>query len=193
MNLTRNRIRSIGWAFVLTVCIALTVALTLRVNAVKGQVRQTENRIVALKREVQALEVEFQTRANQQQLAALNSVEFGYVAPGAKQYIEGERQLAALGVPRAPGAPKPIRMAHAVSEPDDVPFLAMVSPVASKPDGGDVKAKASAAPPASARALAAPEVPKVAVASDDLIAKAIAGSAMAPPPTRARLAGGIAD
>src|SRR5690606_6287010 len=94
MNLTRNRIHSIGWAVVLSICLAFAVALTLRVNAVKGQVRQTESRIVSLKREIQFLDVEFQTRANQRQLASLNAVEFGYVAPSAGQYIEGERQLA---------------------------------------------------------------------------------------------------
>ncbi len=129
MNLTRNRIQSIGWVFVLTLCFGLTLALTLRVNAVKGQVRQTENRIVSLQREIRFLEVEYQARGNQQQLAALNSIEFGYVAPAAAQYIEGERQLASLGMPRAPDAPKPIRMAHAVTETKALPFSQMVSPV----------------------------------------------------------------
>ncbi|MBV1917097.1 MAG: hypothetical protein KUG65_03415, partial [Sphingomonadaceae bacterium] len=94
MNLTRDRVRSIGWAFVLTICAALTVGLMLRVNAVKGQVHDTEGKIVALKRDIQFLEVEFQTRSNQQQLALLNGMEFGFVAPGVGQYIEGERQLA---------------------------------------------------------------------------------------------------
>jgi hypothetical protein len=142
MNLTRNRVQSIGWAFVITVCVALTVALTLRVNAVKGQVRETENRIVALQREARFLEVEFQTRGNQQQLAALNSVEFGYVAPGAGQYLEGERQLAALGVPRAPDAPKPIRMAHAVTETESLAFSQMVSPMTGKPAEPKIEAQA---------------------------------------------------
>ena len=29
MNLTRDRVRSIGWAFVLTICAAMTLALRL--------------------------------------------------------------------------------------------------------------------------------------------------------------------
>jgi hypothetical protein len=169
MNLTRNRIRSIGWAFVLTVCLAFTVALTLRVNAVKGQVRESENRIVALKREVQFLEVEFQTRANQQQLAALNSVEFGYVAPSAKQYIEGERQLASLGVPRAPDAPKPIRMAQAVTETEAMPFIAMVAPVSRNNAPGEAKA-------APARADADKPAAKPAAQTNDLIGMTISGA-----------------
>ena len=134
MNLTRDRVRSIGWAFVLSVCAALTAGLTLRVNAVRSQVYQSEERIVSLKHNIRFLETEFQTRANQQQLKALNDVEFGYTAPLAEQYIEGERQLAALGKARAPGAPQPIRVAAA---PDpagqgqgDNPFMAMVSPIA---------------------------------------------------------------
>lgn len=185
MNLTRNRVRSLGWAFVLTLCLALTVVLTLRVNAVKGQVRETENRIVSLQQSIRFLEVEFQTRANQQQLAALNRIEFGYVAPTASQYLEGERHLAALGVPRAPGAPKPIRMAHAVTETESLPFAALVSPVTGKraegaPAGGNV-ARDSAAPAPSANK------------GDDLVGSVIGQAASGPQPARVRLAGATVD
>ena len=68
MNLTRDRLRSIGWAALLITCLTLLVALTFRVNAVKSQVRLTERQIVAVKREKMFLETEFLTRANQQQL-----------------------------------------------------------------------------------------------------------------------------
>lgn len=129
MNLTRDRVQSIGWAFILVVCAALTAALMLRVNAVKGQVNETERRIVNVRGQISFLETEFMTRANQQQLKAINDVEFGYVAPRAEQYIEGERQLASLGKPRAPGAPSPIRMAVAVPADDRPAFLKMVSPI----------------------------------------------------------------
>jgi hypothetical protein len=181
MNLTRNRVQSIGWAFVLTVCVALTVALTLRVNAVKGQVRETENRIVALQRETRFLEVEYQTRSNQQQLAALNSVEFGYVAPGAGQYLEGERHLAALGVPRAPEAPKPIRMARAVTETKSLAFSAMVSPLSGKPAAPEARSE-----PARREAVAT--IAKL-EAGNDLVASVIAGTGGAKQRDRVRLAG----
>jgi hypothetical protein len=111
MNLTSDRIRSIGWVSALVICGAVTVGLTLRVNA----------------------ETEFQTRSNQQALSDLNELEFGYKAPTAAQYIEGERQLAALGVPAGPGAPAPIRYANADapgSAAGEGSLLAMVSPVA---------------------------------------------------------------
>ena len=139
MNLTRDRLRSIGWAALLITCFTLLVALTFRVNAVKSQVRLTERQIVAVKQEKMFLETEFQTRANQQQLKSLNDVEFGYQAPTAGQYIEGERQLADLGKPRAPGAPSPIRVARLAlqGEPDEG-FPAMVSPLTGRAMAAEV-------------------------------------------------------
>src|SRR5690606_17146213 len=119
-------------AFVLLICAAVTAGLTLRVNAVKSKVHESELRIVQLRQEIITLETEFQTRSNQHQLKALNDVEFGYNAPRAEQYIEGERHLAALGKPRAPGAPSPIRLAHADvgdTSRGSSPFMAMVSPI----------------------------------------------------------------
>lgn len=138
MNLTRDRLRSIGWAAVLLVCFTLTVALTFRVNAVKSEVRLAERQIVSLRYEKQFLETEFLTRANQQQLRSLNDVEFGYQAPTAAQYLEGERQLAVLGKPRAANAPDPIRVARAPQVNRDEGFPAMVSPLTGKAMAAEV-------------------------------------------------------
>lgn len=140
MNLTHDRIRSIGWAACLVVCFALLLALTFRVNAVKSQVRLTERRIVALQQEKAMLETEFETRANQQQLKTLNDLEFGYSAPTAGQYLESERQLAALGKPRAPGAPSPVRVASAVVDDDRSSFPAMLNPLTGKAMAAEVTA-----------------------------------------------------
>lgn len=130
MNLTRDRLRSIGWMAVLLTCTALTLALTFRVNAVKSQVRLAERQIVALKQEQLLLETEFETRANQQQLRNLNEVEFGYQAPTAGQYMENERQLASLAKPRAADAPSPIRVANAADATRNANGIpAMVSPL----------------------------------------------------------------
>ncbi len=131
--MTRDRLHSIGWAAVLLACLALTLALTFRVNAVKSQVRLTERQIVAVRQDKLLLETEFETRANQQQLRSLNDVEFGYQAPTAEQYLAGERQLAMLGKPRAADAPSPIRVASAAGLGDeDSAFPAMVSPLTGK-------------------------------------------------------------
>jgi hypothetical protein len=132
MNFTRDRVRSFGWVFVLTVCFALAMALMVRVNAVKSQVRLAERQLVALEREKIFLETEFETRANQQQLRALNDVEFGYQAPTAGQYLAGERQLAAFGKPAAADAPAPVRVASARSAEEAAPFPGMVSPLTGK-------------------------------------------------------------
>jgi hypothetical protein len=113
MNMTRDRVQSIGWFTLLAVCTVLTGILVLRVNAVKSQVQITERQIIALKRGNQFLETEYETRANQQQLARINDLELGYKAPDAGQYLENERQLASLGKPREADAPAPIRMANA--------------------------------------------------------------------------------
>lgn len=132
MTFSGSRLRQIGWLMALAICFALFVALTFRVNSVKSEVRLAERQIVQLKRENLLLETEFQTRANQQQLADWNAIEFGYKAPRADQYLEGERQLASLGLPRQIGAPSPIRVARADAAMPDAAAAAMVSPVSGR-------------------------------------------------------------
>ena len=134
-----SRLRQIGWAVALSVCAILFLALTFRVNAIKSDVRLAEREIIALEREKTMLEIEFQTRASQQQLANYNRVEFGYRAPSADQYLENERQLASLGLPRNANAPDPIRVAQAPIMDGENAFPTMVSPLTGKPaaSGGD--------------------------------------------------------
>jgi hypothetical protein len=134
MNFNRDRARSIGWAFVLMICLALTMVLMVKVNAVKAQVRLAERQLITLKREKIFLDTEFETRSNQQQLRALNEVEFGYSAPTSGQYLAGERQLAAFGKPAALDAPAPIRVASAAVD-DVAGFPGMVSPLTGKAMG----------------------------------------------------------
>lgn len=163
MSLSARRMRSIGWLALLAVCSTLVLVLTLRVNALRSQVRHEENRIIALREETMYLQTEFETRASQQQLKAWNDVEFGYVAPAAGQYLENERQLAMLGKPAGPDAPAPVRLASAddgVSEAATPGFPAMVSPLTGKPMGGAVRTDAVA------RNLAAPITPAVASEAD---------------------------
>jgi hypothetical protein len=150
MNLTRDRVRSIGWAAVLLACLFVTVALTFRVNAVKSQVRLAERQIVRLRQEKLLLETEFETRANQQQLASLNNVEFGYHAPTAGQYLEGERQLASLGKARSADAPSPIRVAKAAVSAETSLLPAMVSPLTGKAMAAEVRSDSNREPVTSA-------------------------------------------
>ncbi len=130
-----SRLRQLGWFVTLALCGALLVALTFKVNSVRSEVRLAERQILSLQREKVLLETEFETRASQQQLAQWNAVDFGYQAPGPGQYLEGERQLAALGEPRALAAPTPIRVARAEDAVGEAHFPAMVSPLTGKPVG----------------------------------------------------------
>ncbi|SMC48580.1 hypothetical protein [Novosphingobium sp. B1] len=160
MIASANRLRSVGWLVLLGLCLALVLVLAFRVNALRSQIHHAEARIVALKQEKMYLETEFETRSNQQQLKAWNDVEFGYAAPSASQYLEGERQLASLSVPAAIDAPAPIRVA---SVDDSIiasaAFPAMVSPLSGKAlsadDGaGEGTASAAAAKPKLQKAVA---------------------------------------
>lgn len=127
--MTLSRLRQLGWASLLLGCTALFVVLWVQVNSVKSDVRMAERQIVRLQKEKLALELEFQTRANQSQLAAWNAVDFGYQPPAAGQFLDGEQALAEFGVPRAQGAPDPIRVARAGGGAKAPGFPKMVSPV----------------------------------------------------------------
>ena len=108
-----SQARSLGWAAVLAICLALFTVLSFKVHAVKSEVLLAERQLISLEREKLLLETEFETRANQRQLAEWNQVEFGYAAPRSGQFLDGERQLASLGEVRGPDAPNPIRLARA--------------------------------------------------------------------------------
>ena len=138
MLVTGSRRRQIGWFVVLVACAAVLAGLTFKVNTIKSQVRLAERQIIALETEKRILEIEFQARSNQQQLADWNRVEYGYVAPSAGQYLESERQLAALGMARADSAPEPIRVAQAaVDDGEGDGVLSMVSRLAGTPAEAD--------------------------------------------------------
>ena len=135
MIVTGSRMRQIGWIASLALCLGIFMVLSFNVHAVKSEVLLAERKIVALERENQMLETEFQTRASQRQLANWNAVEFGYEAPRADQYLDGERQLASLGQPQVPGAPAPIRVARSDTGDSAVAVRTaeMVSPLTGEP------------------------------------------------------------
>jgi hypothetical protein len=196
MSLSARRLRSIGWLALLAVCATLVLVLTLRVNALRSQVRREENHIVALREETMYLQTEFETRASQQQLKAWNDVDFGYVAPGAGQYLENERQLAMLGKPAGPDAPAPVRLAELGDSANGLSadsvassgtaavayagqsFPTMVSPLTGRPAGGAVRSDAVMRSTAGERLLVADhsEAPREAGdASDHAAATAALG------------------
>lgn len=127
-----SRLRQTGWFVLLTLCGVFFLVLTFHVNSVKNKVHLAERTIIELEREKQTLEIEFEARANQQQLANWNKIDFGYEAPRADQYLDNERQLAALGLARDVNAPAPIRVARAEEEGEQT-LVSMVSPMTGMP------------------------------------------------------------
>lgn len=122
-----SRFRQVGWLVALVLCGLAFVALSFRVNAVKSEVRLAERRIIDLQSQRQQLEVEFQSRASQRQLADWNRIEFGYHAPRPGQYLQSSRQLASLGQPMGENAPEPIRVARASAPAQEPGALSFVS------------------------------------------------------------------
>jgi len=143
--MTSTQARSLGWAAVLAICLAAVVVLSFKVHAVRSEVLLAERQLIALERETLLLETEFETRASQRQLAEWNAVEFGYSAPRAGQFLDGERQLASLGEVRGPDAPAPIRLASADAAPDAARVAAAADVPMRSPVSGEKVTLASAA------------------------------------------------
>lgn len=129
----QRRLHRLGWFAALALCAGLYLALHVKVNAVHSDVVSAERQIIALEQEKIMLETEFQTRSSQHQLAIWNRVDFGYAAPTADQFLDNERQLAQLGVPRAKDAPAPIRFARNDVADEATPFPQFVSPLTGRP------------------------------------------------------------
>jgi hypothetical protein len=133
-----SQARSLGWAAVLAICLAVVTVLSFKVHAVKSEVLLAERQLISLEREKLLLETEFETRASQRQLAEWNQVEFGYGAPRAGQFLDGERHLASLGEVRGPDAPNPIRLARAESADAAPAEAAAEAPMRSPVSGAKV-------------------------------------------------------
>jgi len=110
------QLRRIGWIALLALLTGMYLLLHFKVQAVHSDVVRSERRIVALEQEKLLLATEFETRANQMQLAAWNQVDFGYVAPTASQFLGGERQLASLGAAAQLPGSSPVELAQATVE-----------------------------------------------------------------------------
>lgn len=159
----RARLHSLLWTGAVAFALALALALTLQVKAVNSQIAETEKSILATKQRIAVLETEFQTRARQQQLVRWNEVEFGYVAPKASQFLDGQAQLAMLGKPVDIIESAPIRMADAAEVVAEGEEAAAPVRMANAEVAGPVKLKGD---PEKAKAdlpvrLAAAEAPRM--------------------------------
>ncbi|MEO0063025.1 MAG: hypothetical protein RLZZ08_1585 [Pseudomonadota bacterium] len=163
----QSRIRRIGWIAALALCTAMYLLLHLKVHAVRSDVVRAERQIVALEQSKVLLETEYETRANQLQLAEWNRVDFGYTAPDAGQFVDSERQLASFSGPTQVGAPEPIRVA--MNDAAEAPaYPKMVSPLTGKPIEADLVTPAAdraARPIAVAMAGGGTRIPLAAVSA----------------------------
>jgi len=160
----QSRLRRMGWFAALALCTLFYGALHLKVHAVRSEVINAERRLVALEGRKIMLETEFETRASQERLASWNRVEFGYVAPGARQFVASERELAEFGAPRGADAPAPIRVAGIASEAEVPAFPRMVSPLTGKPVDQALLAAEPARTAMTARSSSAVRIPLDAIA-----------------------------
>ena len=88
--------KSLGW-FLAGVAVALGFLLVpLQVAAERKRLDRTAADIVRAKRDIRALETEFDTRANLAQLDKWNAETLGLVAPAADQFVADESALASI-------------------------------------------------------------------------------------------------
>ncbi|MDR6847357.1 hypothetical protein J2X47_001065 [Sphingomonas sp. BE270] len=167
--------KSLGW-FLAGVAVALGFLLVpLQVAAERKKLDRTASEIERARRDIRALETEFDTRANLAQLDKWNAETLGLVAPAEGQFVQDEAALASIepGSAPAPGTPA-VQMASFVPA---APVTAMTSQRSPAPQPATAVAPASrderaviqraVPPPRAAMAAAAPPRPRAAVAMLD--------------------------
>jgi hypothetical protein len=167
MMLAVKRLKTIGWiALIFIVAIAL-YPLSLSVATLRSDLTRTEREIQRTRAELRYLETEFATRASLTQLAMWNDLEYGYEAPSAAQYLDGERELANLD-DKERQLDKPVRVAAMTIKPQAEPAaikpaeLAAAAPKLPEP----LSVSASVAIISPARAATAAGAPSKAAAKD---------------------------
>jgi hypothetical protein len=97
MTLAMKKLQNVGWlTFVFAIAILL-YPLSLNVAAVRSDLERIDRKVMDTKREISFLEAELATRANVAQLDEWNELLYGYQAPTAAQFLDGERALAQIG------------------------------------------------------------------------------------------------
>lgn len=162
MILAVKRLKTIGWiALIFIVAIAL-YPLSLSVATLRSDLARVERDILRTRAELRYLETEFATRASLTQLAMWNDLEYGYEAPSAAQYLDGERELANLG-DEARELDKPVRVAAMTikpqAEPEAIKPAQLAAANVTMPEPLKVSANVAIAGPARVPTAAAPKEP----------------------------------
>ncbi|RUN76760.1 hypothetical protein EJC47_08675 [Sphingomonas sp. TF3] len=171
--------KSLGW-FLAGVAVALGFLLVpLQVAAERKKLDRTASEIERARRDIRALETEFDTRANLAQLDKWNAETLGLVAPAEGQFVQDEAALASIepGSAPAPGTPAvqmasfvpaaPVTAMTTERSPATQPVLHAATAVTPAPRVEGPAVQRAAPPPRTAMAAAAPPRPRAAVAMLD--------------------------
>lgn len=96
MMFAARKLQGIGLIMLLTIIALIAYPISLRVAATRAQLAQVEREIQLTRDQNRMLEGDIAVLANARQLDRWNREFLGYVAPGADQYLPGERALASL-------------------------------------------------------------------------------------------------
>lgn len=143
MKLAAKRLEGIGWLALVFLVAILLYPLSLSVATLRSDLAKTDREIVSVKKEIRYLETEFSARANLRQLEHWNKMEYGYAAPKASQYLEGERALANLG---GKNLRKPVKVA-VISTMDKVRPAGIIGSVFAKAERRNSNPDGSASAP----------------------------------------------
>ncbi len=153
------RLRGIGWMAVLVGVVLAFYLVSLRVAAERKKLDAVNGQIDGARRDIRALETEFDTRANLAQLEKWNGDTLALAAPTAGQYIASEAALASIDVNQAaaPGQPGVQTAALVVPSRPDVAPITPITPTATAQISSPQIVQVAAAMP-----MAKPAVIKVA-------------------------------
>ena len=120
------RLKGFGW---FASCVGVVLAfylVSLQVATERKKLEAVDGRILAARRDIRALETEFDTRANLAQLERWNGDTLSLAAPTAGQFVTDEAQLASLDVNALPGGDAKVQTASLVvpSAPGAMPVMA---------------------------------------------------------------------
>lgn len=134
--------KGLGW-FVCGVVIApACYMVTSQGAAERARLATLENSIVAAKKEIRALETEYNTRANMTQLQQWNGETLQLAAPNPQQFLDSDTQLASIDALEAPAIEDEARPQLAAVVPSAAP---RPEPAVAMRDAGPSKPAATAA------------------------------------------------
>lgn len=97
MTLAMKKMQGIGWVALVFMVAILLYPLSLNVASLHSDIIRVDRNILSAKKEISYLQAELRARASLTQLEEWNDLLYGYTAPSAAQYLDGERALADLG------------------------------------------------------------------------------------------------